>query len=170
MRIQNFGGAGMKTVLSVLCIMAIVAMVAVVAFAGETARDGRFIAYDNGTVLDTKTNLMWAARDNGGDIIWQNAQSYIEQYRRGGYTDWRLPTVDELAELYDARKPRTAACGVNYKIFVATELIDITCDSPWASETGGSDAAYFGFNSGRRKWGPKSDSFGGRALPVRSVR
>jgi len=35
------------------------------ATAGETARDGRFIAYDNGTVLDTKTHLMWAAKDNG---------------------------------------------------------------------------------------------------------
>ncbi|MEI7673460.1 MAG: hypothetical protein WCK00_15240, partial [Deltaproteobacteria bacterium] len=28
--------------------------------AGEIARDGRFIAYNNGTVLDTRTNLMWA--------------------------------------------------------------------------------------------------------------
>ena len=38
------------------------------ATAGETGRDGRFIAYDNGKVLDTKTNLMWAAKDNGSDI------------------------------------------------------------------------------------------------------
>lgn len=30
----------------------------------EIANDGRFIAYDNGTVLDTGTNLMWAAKDN----------------------------------------------------------------------------------------------------------
>ena len=29
--------------------------------AGETGRDGRFIAYSNGTVLDTRTRLMWAA-------------------------------------------------------------------------------------------------------------
>ena len=30
------------------------------ATAGETGRDGRFIAYDNEIVLDTQTNLMWA--------------------------------------------------------------------------------------------------------------
>ncbi len=36
--------------------------------ANEIKRDGRFIAYDNGTVLDTSTNLMWAAKDNGEDI------------------------------------------------------------------------------------------------------
>ena len=44
--------------------------------AGEVGRDGRFIAYDNDTVLDTKTELMWAARDNGSEINWANAKSY----------------------------------------------------------------------------------------------
>jgi hypothetical protein len=69
--------------------------------AGESARDGRFIAYDNGTVSDTRTGLMWAAKDNGSKINWANAKSYCENYRGGGYTDWRMPTQDELAELYD---------------------------------------------------------------------
>jgi len=36
--------------------------------AKETKRDNSFIAYDNGTVLDTKNNLMWAAKDNGYEI------------------------------------------------------------------------------------------------------
>jgi hypothetical protein len=57
------------------------------ATAKETARDGRFIAYDNGTVLDTKTSLMWAAKDNGTDINWQNAKTYCENYHGGGYSD-----------------------------------------------------------------------------------
>lgn len=70
----------------------------------EIKRDGRFIAYDNGTVLDTKTNLMWAAKDNGNDVNWANARSYCESYRGGGYTDWRMPTQDELSELYDKSK------------------------------------------------------------------
>jgi len=34
----------------------------------ETGRDGCFIAYRNGTVMDTSTGLMWAARGNGEDI------------------------------------------------------------------------------------------------------
>lgn len=67
----------------------------------EIRRDGRFIVYDNGTVLDTRTNLMWAAKDNGSNINWQNAKEYCENYRGGGYTDWRVPTQDELAGLYD---------------------------------------------------------------------
>jgi hypothetical protein len=51
----------------------------------ETRRDGRFIAYDNGTVLDTKTSLMWAAKDNGRDTTWESGKSYCENYRGGGY-------------------------------------------------------------------------------------
>ena len=137
--------------------------------AGETARDGRFIAYNNGTVLDTKTNLMWASKDNGSIINWANAKSYCENYRGGGYSDWRMPTQDELAGLYDASKPRQAAFDRSYNIYVATELIDITCTAPWASETRGSDAARFSFAAGDRYWGPRSnaDTFS-RALPVRS--
>jgi Protein of unknown function (DUF1566) len=141
-----------------------------IATAGETGKDGRFIAYDNGTVLDTKTKLMWAAKDNGSDINWANAKSYCKNYRGGGYKDWRMPTADELSGLYDARKSRPAACDRSFNIHVATELIDITCLAPWASETRGPDAAWFNYVAGKRAWDPQSDEINGRALPVRSCK
>ncbi|MBM4334125.1 MAG: DUF1566 domain-containing protein [Deltaproteobacteria bacterium] len=135
----------------------------------EIGRDGRFIAYSNGTVLDTRTNLMWAAKDNGSNINWANAKSYCENYRAGGYTDWRMPTQDELAGLYDAGKtnknPPTGGCSGNYHL---TELIHLTCCCPWASETRGSGAAVFLFHTGRRFWTHQSNAFITRALPVRS--
>ena len=135
--------------------------------AAETARDGRFIAYSNGTVLDTGTNLMWAAKDNDADINWQSAKAYCENYRGGGYTDWRMPTQDELAGLYDASKSRQGACNRNYSINVVTELVNITCFAYWASETRRSDAAYFTFDGGSRYWYPNSFVKYVRALPVR---
>lgn len=135
--------------------------------ANEISRDGRFIAYDNGTVLDTQTNLMWAAKDNGSNINWQGAKSYCENYRGGGYTDWRMPTQDELAGLYDADKSRAVACNTKVQIHVATELIDITCFSPWASETRGSDQALFFFTNGTESSSRQSYA-AGPALPVRS--
>ena len=135
------------------------------AIAGETGRDGRFITYDNGTVLDTKTKLMWAAKDNGSNINWANAKSYCDNYRGGGYTDWRMPTQDELAGLYDAGKTYKSDCGYDVHL---TELIRLTCTAPWASETRGSDAAIFTFSYGLRFWGPQSHVSDGRALPVRS--
>jgi hypothetical protein len=61
-----------------------------------------FMDSKEGVVLDTKTNLMWAAKDNGSDINWANAKSYCENYRGVGYTDWRMPTQNELAECMQA--------------------------------------------------------------------
>ncbi len=127
--------------------------------AGEKARDGRFIAYDNGTVLDTKTKLMWAAKDNGSNIYWQDAKSYCENYRGGGYTDWRMPTQDELSELYD--EAITGKYGHHL-----TKLITLTWCCVWASEEKrGGFYADFNFIKGVRR----SASFNSRrALPVRS--
>jgi hypothetical protein len=133
-----------------------------------TARDSRFIVYGNGTVLDTKTNLMWADRDNGRIINWAEAKYYCENYRGGGYTDWRMPTQDELAGLYDETKTYKSDCGDVYDVHL-TELIHLRCGWVWASETRGSQAAYFLFYDGKRKWSSQSDiSYNLRALPVRS--
>jgi hypothetical protein len=49
----------------------------------SSAEEGRFIAHHNGTVLDTKTNLMWAAKDNGSNINLTDAKSYCEKYQGG---------------------------------------------------------------------------------------
>jgi hypothetical protein len=139
------------------------------AAAGEKARDDRFIAYDNGTVLDTKTNLMWTAKDNGRDIEWQDAKFYCENYHGGGYKDWRMPTLDELEGVYDGRKARPAACTDRNGIHIATELIDVTCLCLWASETNSStdEAAIFDFGPGIRS-AFNSQQVLCRALPVRS--
>jgi hypothetical protein len=126
----------------------------------------------NGVVTDSRTGLQWAARDNGKSIDWWNAKSYCENYTGGGYTDWRLPTLDELDGLYDSKS------GNRYH--VTTKFIDISKCCPWASETRGSEAAYFDFDDGRRDWSPQSgsikfnawspqsNSYRRRALPVRS--
>jgi hypothetical protein len=109
---------------------------------------------------------MWAAKDNGSKIDWANAKSYCENYRGGGYSDWRMPTLDELAGLYDPSKTRTVNCGL-FNFISITELIHLTCGWYWAAETSGSDAAYFGFTGGGRNWVPQS-GYLRRALPVRS--
>ncbi|OQB53813.1 MAG: hypothetical protein BWX99_02304 [Deltaproteobacteria bacterium ADurb.Bin151] len=134
----------------------------------EIRRDDRFIAYDNETVLDTQTNLMWAAKDNGRDIDWYSAQKYCENFRGGGYTDWRLPKKDELAELFDKSNPKHQACFPKYEIYL-TNLIDLSCCCPWAAEREDSDAAYFNFDHGRTHWDERSEEVKKmyRVLPVR---
>jgi hypothetical protein len=137
------------------------------AFAGEQARDSRFIAYDNGTVLDTQTKLMWAAKDNGENINWADAKSYCKNYRGGGYKDWRMPTKDELAGLYDvAAKGYKSDCG-SHDLHL-TKLIRLTCNASWSSETRDSNASGFIFSIGMKSWIPQSIDYDLRVLPVRS--
>jgi hypothetical protein len=127
----------------------------------EIGSDGRFVAYDDGTVLDEESGLMWAAKDNEADINWQGAKNYCENYRGGGYTDWRMPTQDELAGLYDS-----VVKGHNG--YHLTTLITLTKCCPWASEVHDSRAAEFDFRSSVRYWSLGSDNREGRAIPVRS--
>jgi hypothetical protein len=132
----------------------------------EIARDGSLIAYDNGTVLDTSTNLMWAAKDNDFIVNWFGAKSYCEEYRGGGYTDWRMPTGKELMGIYNKIKRDKGK-----------QLITTTSIGMWASETKNNVA-------GAIMWVKLSDKEGVvtgshdqsdalpllRALPVRSVK
>ena len=135
--------------------------------ARETARDARFTAYDDGIVLDTRTNLMWAAKDNGNDISRTNAKSYCENYRGGGYTDWRMPTQDELPGLYDSSKSNKATQR-DYNVHL-TELIQLSGCCPWASDMRHADTANFDFINGFRYW-THENAGDTRALPVRSVK
>jgi hypothetical protein len=158
-----------------------VAMILVIPYrsqaANEVKRDSRFIAYDDGTVLDTKTNLMWAAKDNGKRINWADAKKYCESYKGGGYTDWRMPTQDELLSLYDRSKPRLVPCDASYDkevIYVVTDLIRITCYAPWAEGMEGTGrrarANMVEFGAGVKSFFPQALDTLGRALPVRSVK
>ncbi|MBN2570463.1 MAG: caspase family protein [Deltaproteobacteria bacterium] len=42
----------------------------------DVKQDIRFVDNGDGTVMDNQTGLMWAARDNGANINWHDAQSY----------------------------------------------------------------------------------------------
>ncbi len=133
---------------------------------GGTGRDGRFIANDNGTVLDTKSGLIWAACDNGANINWDGANKYCKNYRCDGHTDWRLPSFDELKGLYDrgkSYKPTLYSYDVDL-----TGLIQLSTGFLWISEERGSDAAHFTFTDGTRRWNRKSKGYDTRVLPVRS--
>lgn len=70
----------------------------------------RYIINSNGTVVDTKTGLMWkrcaegqSGNNCGGKAIkykYGSAQEFIDSAPKfAGYSDWRLPTNSELRSL-----------------------------------------------------------------------
>ena len=108
----------------------------------EIAREGSFIAYANGTVLDTKTNLMWSAGDaDVGSEHHSDVTSYCERYRGGGHTDWRMPTLDELETLYNEKLS-------NEHGYHITKLINVGTDCIWADHSSWGGAAAFNFRIG----------------------
>jgi hypothetical protein len=71
----------------------------------------RFLDNRNGTVTDPKTGLMWTKDANFFEetVLFHQALNYIDQMNSGersnfGYTDWRLPTLEELRSLIDYTK------------------------------------------------------------------
>jgi hypothetical protein len=150
----------------------------------ETSKDGQFTAYDNGTVLDTRTNLLWASRDNGAPTSWPDAKSYAGSYHGGDYTDWRLPTEAELAGLYDKAKSHKSYCAAAVdelgqaadEVHLATDLIHLSCTREWTSqEQSGKPGSVtiYDFHSGNDAARPGVKEFtdtGSRVLLVRAVK
>ena len=57
---------------------------------------------NDGTVTDKATGLMWQKSGSSSSLENRGAKRYIKQQNQGrfaGYSDWRMPTVEELASL-----------------------------------------------------------------------
>jgi hypothetical protein len=152
----------------VIVLLMVFVLYAVFAFAGEKVR---FIASENGTVLDTRTKLMWATKDNGEAINWASANAYCGDYRAGGFTNWRLPTLTELEGLYDEDVTQQSETMPLH----LTELITLSACCPWAADTrglGGLEGGLLDFTDGYIMWQywTYGKTYPGRALPVRYTR
>jgi len=122
-------------------------------------RDKNFVAFNDGTVLDIKTGLMWANVDNGYRITWEDAKRYCESYKGGGYVDWRMPTILELRGIF-------YPYGLNKDGFHISSFIKIHQCCVWASDTKGAIATFFNFRTERWSWGLPDELYY-RVLPVR---
>ncbi|MCP4112769.1 MAG: DUF1566 domain-containing protein [Desulfobacteraceae bacterium] len=67
-----------------------------------------FVKGRNGkTVIDRKTGLMWQQSGSDNYMVYKKTKAYIEKLNRdkfAGYSDWRLPTIEELASLIESKE------------------------------------------------------------------
>ena len=120
----------------------------------------RYVNNGDGTISDTKTGLMWVSKDNGFPINWPDAVEYCKNLRLGGYADWRMPTLAELASLYNPS-------AKNQNGYHTDALITTTAQSCWSSETRGFTAGRFNFAYGEVYWLRQTYAGPTRVLAVR---
>ncbi len=76
----------------------------------QQQRIGQYIVYANNTVKDPNTGLIWKRCSEGlsgadcsegeaKQYEWQQAMDHAKQVQFAGYSDWRLPTIEELNSL-----------------------------------------------------------------------
>ncbi|MGA9069601.1 MAG: ankyrin repeat domain-containing protein [Terracidiphilus sp.] len=149
----------------------------------ETSKDGQFTSYDDGTVLDTKSKLMWMSRDNGMGVSWPDAKKYAQEFRGAGYSDWRLPTPAEVSSLFDKAKTRRTYCqsavdelGASADEVHLTDSIHLTGTRLWTSQERSDKpgwATVFDLHSGSDAARPAKKEFidnASRVLVVREVK
>jgi serine/threonine protein kinase len=102
---------------------------------------------------DPATGLMWAKKDNGSDVDWQEATDYCRNLQLAGHSGWRLATVDELQGIYDASISFPGRCcvdhrPVNWHVKGNLQLSGFD----WSSTSGNAsgEALIFGLLNGKR--------------------
>ncbi len=168
------------------------------AFYGQDAQmQGSTPSYrDNGdgTITDLNTGLMWV-KASGSKVTYTQAVAGASTSRVGGYSDWRVPTIQELYSLILFSGTDVSPCmngstcssavpfiDTNYFEFqygntsAGERLIDAQywSSTPYVSTTMGGAATQFGVNfaDGRIKGYPRSTSLNGSTMTefVRYVR
>src|ERR1700733_11556701 len=51
---------------------------------------------------DPATGMTWAKKDNGSTVQQADAIAYCRDLRLAGFRDWRLPTIDQLRQIYNS--------------------------------------------------------------------
>jgi len=158
----------MKRTRYVSLIFMILVLALVLPLKDSPSAEERYVDNGDGTVTDTKTNLMWAQYDNLGNINWHDAKAYCEWIILSTYEDWRMPTIDELATLYDLNeKGYKSDCGDWVRV---TPLIHLSCGWVWARDTRTISAFAYNFVRGYQYTDRMVHKRNYRALPVRTIK
>jgi hypothetical protein len=133
-----------------------------------------FSASDNGTVTDNSTHLMWMrcslgqtwsndASCNGTALTytWSKALSAGTNFSFGGYSDWRLPNINELRSIIEDCRNSPA---INSQLFPQTPSSKFWSSSPYIA-TSTTNAWVVDFTQGRDNFDLKT-----KANAVRLVR
>jgi hypothetical protein len=118
-------------------------------------------AAPDGVWKDPATGLTWTLKDNGADVNIGQAQNYCRGLKLGGFSDWRLPTIDELTAIYDRGSKK------QYKTKGPIELSGLVILSGTTNDSGEVWSFYFSYG-GKSLASASGHGSAARALCVHS--
>ncbi len=139
---------------------------------------GAWVLYPNRTALDTSSGKTWMSVDfrnieKRAPKSWNEANEWIlkiNEKQFGGFSDWRLPTLEEYKATYDPNHTKMAfEKREDYKVGYPLAFEDGGGYGYWSSTTtSDTNAGYFFFIGGYDKMVPRD--FTSPAMSVRLVR
>jgi hypothetical protein len=104
---------------------------------------------DGLVVTDLNTGLMWQRADDGAARAWAAAITYCDNLVLGGYSDWRLPSCQELVSIVDYGRHNPAinpAFGSRSEYYWSGSTTAGYPDDAWAVQFG------YGYSHGYGKY------------------
>ncbi len=109
---------------------------------------------------DPATGLIWTAKDSGSNMNAAQARDYCSNLKMGGFSDWRLPTLDELSGLYDAKSSK------QFKVKGPVQVED-SCTLTSSTNNSGEIWSFCFSYGGQSLRSPSGHGSAGRVLCVR---
>ena len=142
------------------------------------SQDKRFIDNGDGTITDTKTQLMWMKQESyqqtGHWLTWFESYEFIKKANEDGfanYFDWQMPTLKDLKTLHEPHKTNSQQVGREMKIHIDPIFAKQGSGVWWALEANGHFNAFgIEFNSGKKFSAPKKSKARKAVRPMRVIK
>jgi hypothetical protein len=117
--------------------------------AGDDPAGPRLHRLTTEVVRDANTGLFWTARDSGRELSWPDAADYCRALGEGpGGGAWRLPSIEELAALYDPSMEELCGSATSTSCRI-DPAIDLSSPYQWSSSAPRAGRrAYYDFSLG----------------------
>ena len=122
----------------------------------------RFLKRDDGTIYDSVTSVTWMANDSfldlERDVSYSEAEDYVKETNKkkaGGYSDWRIPSIQEASSIFDKEKLNKDSKGGD--IFLDSVFPPGAANCTWTSSTRGKEAQIMFYANGCPYWYEKND-------------
>ena len=143
---ERDGVFGRTDLMRTLTLCALLTAVISCSPADESAKR-RFAPAGANAVRDARDGLVWTARDSDRELSWPDADRYCRALPRGSGEDrWRLPSIEELAALYDISM--NEPCGES-AICRIEPIIHLSSPYQWSATAPAPDRRfYYDFSHG----------------------